>query len=366
MSGRTLASDASLGNRLRREMERTALRVRNGLRYAAGSEWAPLNPTPRDQVWEQGPVTLWRVRSDQVRFEPPVLVFIGLVSRSWILDLHREASLVRSLRDAGFDVYMLDWGEPGPEDATSTLETYIGRYLERAMAAVVSRSGADSLTAIGYCMGGNLALLGLGAGARLPVRNLVLMATAVDFMALPGLAGAIRDRDIDPSALLDWTGNVPPQYIAAFFRVRKPTADVLAYANLWEHLWNDDYVAAHEAMARWAGAHVAFPGAAFRQVHEQWLRDNGFMTGRLRFAGGPVRLDRIRCSVLAVLALRDDLVVPESARPIAGLLGSAELELLELPAGHAGLSASRSATRTTFPAIVDWLERHSERRTERA
>jgi polyhydroxyalkanoate synthase len=162
---------------------------------------------------------------------------------------------------------------------------------------------------------------------------------------------------------VDWTGNVPAQYIAAFFRVRKPTSDIVAYANLWEHLWNDRYMQSHQAMARWAGAHVPFPGATLRQVWDQWIGDNAFMTGRLRLAGRPVSLQDVRCPTLAVLALRDDLVVPEAAAPIAGLLGSEDFELLELAAGHAGLTASRTAAKTTFPALIDWLQRHSDERS---
>lgn len=171
-------------------------------------------------------------------------------------------------------------------------------------------------------------------------------------------------RELDQTAsLVDWTGNVPAQYMAAFFRARKPTSDVVAYANLWENLWSDDYVRTHQAMARWARTHVDFPGAAFRQVHDQWFRDNAFLHGRLRLGGRPVELERVRCPTLSILALRDDLVVPEAANPIAGLLGAGDFELLELEAGHAGLSASRTATRRTFPALIDWLQRHSDPRS---
>src|SRR5438105_15175574 len=110
---------------MRREIERNAVRLRNGIRYAVGSEWAPVSPTPKDTVWAQGKAELWRYRSESVRFAPPVLLFIGLVSRSWILDLHPSNSFVARLRDAGFDVYVLDWGVPDASDAANTVETYV-------------------------------------------------------------------------------------------------------------------------------------------------------------------------------------------------------------------------------------------------
>ncbi len=350
--------DAGLVARLLRETERTAIRTRNGLRYAAGAEWAPRQPTPSDVVWSQGTAELRRYRSDDVRYREPVVLFIGLVSRSYIFDLHRENSVARRLRDAGLDVYLLDWGTPGPADATNTLETYVLRYLPRALRAALAESHAEQASLLGYCMGGNLALLGL-AGQELPVRSLVTMATPVDFTALPGLAGAVQRRELDLASLVDWSGNVPPEHLSAFFRVRKPTADIPNWARLWENLWNDEFVEAHQAMARWAREHVPFPGAAFRQVADQWLRQNAFMTGRLRLAGRPVDLRDVRCPTFSILAVRDDLVPPEAARPIGDLLDPEEFELLELEAGHAGLSTGRRAATTTIPRLQEWLTRHN-------
>jgi polyhydroxyalkanoate synthase len=338
--------------------QRNAIRARHGLRYLAGAEWAPVTPTPSDVVWRQGPARLLRYRSEEVRYAEPVVMFIGLVSRSYILDLHRQNSLVRRLLDAGLDVYVLDWGTPTRADAQSTLETYVLRYLPRALRAATSQSGAERASLLGYCMGGNLALLGLAA-QELPVRSLVTLATPVDFEALPGLAGTIRRREVDVADLLDWSGNVPPEYLAAFFRVRKPTADIPQLARLWENLWNEEYIESHQAMARWAGEHVPFPGAAFRQVADQWLRRNGFMTSALRLAGEPVDLRRVRSPTLSILALRDDLVPPEAARPIGELIGADEFELLELDAGHAGLTTSRAAAKTTMPVIQRWMTDHN-------
>ena len=194
------------------------------------------------------------------------------------------------------------------------------------------------------------------------MRSLLTMAVPLDFAELPGLAGAIRERELDPDRLVDWTGNVPSEYLSAFFRVRKPTADIPMTARLWEHLWDDEFVESHQAMARWAREHVPFPGAAFRQVAEGWLRGKGFRENRLWLGGRPLDLRDVRCPTLAVLALRVDLVPPEASRPIAEVLGAQELRLLELDAGHAGLTTSRKAATTTMPALQAWFTEHNEPR----
>jgi hypothetical protein len=98
----------------------------------------------------------------------------------------------------------------------------------------LAESRAEQASFLGYCMGGNLGLLAL-AGQTLPVRSLVTMATPVDFTAVPGLAGALLERQIDPDRLIDWTGNVPAEYLSAFFRMRRLTADVPNIARPWEN-----------------------------------------------------------------------------------------------------------------------------------
>jgi polyhydroxyalkanoate synthase len=112
-------------------------------------------------------------------------------------------------------------------------------------------------------------------------------------------------------------------------------------------------------MARWAREHVPIPGAAFRQIAKHWLRDNGFVEGTLRVAGQPIDLRDVNCPTLSIIALGDDLVPPEAARPIADVLGADDFELLELEAGHAGLTTSRKAATTTIPTLIEWLGRHS-------
>lgn len=63
-------------------------------------------------MWSRGKVTVYRYRSDQVRLGPPLLLFVGLVSRPYFMDLRPGNSFVERLIEAGFDVFLLDWGHP--------------------------------------------------------------------------------------------------------------------------------------------------------------------------------------------------------------------------------------------------------------
>lgn len=343
-----------------REVERTRLRGQNGIKLVAGVEVPRVGVTAKDEIWSQGKVRLYRYRNDDVRIGPPLLLFIGLMSRPYFLDLHPGNSFVERLLESGFDVFLLDWGVPDAAEGDHTLETYVDYYLPRAIDAVHGRSGAEDVTIIGYCMGAFLAVLLLGSRDDMLVRNLVMLAPLVDFHESGPSAEALRTGVVRPESLIDETTNlVPVGVVKSFFRLRKPTADVVQYANLWENLWREGYSEGHQAMAQWVWDHVPFPGPAFLEFARDFVQANGLMTGEARVGGRRVRLDSITVPTLIMTAERDELVPPACSAPLADMLGSTDLEAHALPAGHIGLIMGRSGAKVSIPRILDWLTRHS-------
>lgn len=90
---------------IRREMQAAANRARNGLSYATTDTSEGLNPTPRELVGSRDKVKLWKYPSPNKQYAEPIVVFLGLVSRSYVLDLLPGKSFVGQLGDAGYDVY---------------------------------------------------------------------------------------------------------------------------------------------------------------------------------------------------------------------------------------------------------------------
>lgn len=352
---------------VRKDLERNALRVRNGVRFAAGGEFAPVSPTPHDVVWSEGNVELRRYRSDNpIRYRPPVLAFLGLVGRSYVFDLWKGNSIVQLLMEAGFDTFVLDWGVPDELDASNTLETYLQGYLPRAMRAVLAETGAKEVNLMTYCMGGCMALHALAAQPELPVRALITLATPVDFRHLGPLVDALREGHVSPDDMLDETGNLPGSVVRESFKSRKPTGDLVNYANLWQNLWNDEYMEGFQAIGRWLHEHIPMPGALFRQVLAQWLERNAFVTDKLRLGGQPAPLSNIRIPVLAVIATADDITTEPATAPIVESLTGTEAELMRVNAGHASLFSGRKAVKGVMPDIFSWLARHSEEVTVHA
>jgi polyhydroxyalkanoate synthase len=345
---------------IRREIERNALRARNGLKYLTGGRFVRTAATPRDLVWRHGKVELWRYRNDRVTRRPPILAYLGLVGRAYVFDLYRGNSFVDKLMRAGFDVFVLDWGVPDEAEAQNTIATYTLDLLPRAVDAVLEESGEHELTILGYCMGGCLTVASLGAGTALPARSLILMATPTDFSKMGEFFEPLRNGAFDPASAIDETGNVPASLVRASFRVRKPTADLAVYANLWQNLWNDTYMEGFQAMNEWVNDQLPFPGAAFREFLSEWLIGNGLVNGTLRVGGRRVDLGRIRMPVLCVIAEKDDIVPIAAAEPLPSLLTNAHVETVRLPAGHINLATGRPADQVTIPSIIRFLDRNAE------
>ena len=354
-------SPSELVARVNRDLERSLLRARNGVRYVRGSAQPRVGTTPKETVWQRDKAQLWRYHGGPIRYGPPVLIVHSLVSRSYILDLRPGNSAVEFLVNAGFDVFMLDWGVPDALDANNSFATYVDEYVPRAMQAVRRETGFTEVTMAGYCLGGVLALLYASGHDHAAVRNLILMATPADFHEMGPMVAALREGRLNPDELIDETGNVPADVLYRGFFMIAPTTPIAQYATLLENLWNDEFVQGYQAMAQWARDHVPFPGAVFREVVEQLVRANALTTGAFRVAGRRIDFSNTSANVLVALAQRDSVIPPAAAEPLTQLVGSAERrEVLRLRGGHVTFGTGREAFTHTLPSLAQWIAAHSD------
>jgi polyhydroxyalkanoate synthase subunit PhaC len=353
----SVRSPRSALDRVRREVERNALRARNGIRMVAGMTQPGVGQTPKEVVWRAGRSELWRYRSDHIGVSPPLLIVYSLFNRSYILDLLPGNSVVERLLDAGFDVYLLDWGVPDERDADNRFEDYVDDYLPLAVERVRRVSGTEQVNLLGYCFGGVLSLLYAAHHLDAPVRSLTILTTPADFQRLGPLGDILGAIDID--TVQDVDGNVPAEVILQGFRSLRPTAEITQYVDLWERLWSDEYVAAYQAMTGWAAEQVPLPAGVARQL-AQMVHENPMMTDRLVVGGDRVHLSAITVPFLHVLAKRDHIIPEASSAPLIGLVGSPDKHELCLDAGHVGLLVGKTAARTTLPTIIDFLKQRSE------
>ena len=85
--------------------------------------------------------------ADEV-YRVPVLLTMSLVSKAYILDLAPGQSFVEYLLKQGFDVYMIDWGIPRPEDSRLRLEDYVLDFMPDCISRILADSAVPDLSII--------------------------------------------------------------------------------------------------------------------------------------------------------------------------------------------------------------------------
>ena len=194
-----------------------------------------------------------------------------------------------------------------------------------------------------------------------PVRNLILMATPIDFDEMGAMVAFLREGRLTAAELVDDTGNVPADVLYSGFYMQAPTTEIAQKATLLENLWNDEFVEGFQAMAQWSRDHVPFPGALFRQLVEEFVRKNVLMTGSIRLGDRKVHLADARGNVLNAMAERDNVVPPAAVEPVMQLVGDpARREELRLPGGHVTFGTGRSAVKHTMPQLAEWIIERSD------
>jgi polyhydroxyalkanoate synthase len=343
-------------------IERQVLRARNGLAYLAGTNRPAIAQTPKDTVWRRDKAQLWRYRpeDDAPRITPPVLIVHSLVSRSYVLDLMPDNSMIRYLLGEGFDVFLLDWGVADPADAENTLEDYVDGYIPEAIEATLREAGTEDVSLIGYCFGGVLTLLLAAGHPELPIRSLVTLATPADYDRMGFMSQMFASGRLDPDDVMDETGLVSSTRMDEGFQALKPTDQLVQQVNLFQNLWNAEFVEGFLAMNQWARDQVPFPGAAFRQTVQVLIRDNALMRGVIPFGRREVRLQDITVPYLNVFAEQDGIVPAAASEPLTRLVGSDDASELRLHSGHVGFVAGRQAAKVARPQIADWIRRHSD------
>ncbi|MCP3988572.1 MAG: alpha/beta fold hydrolase [Actinomycetia bacterium] len=331
----------------------------NLTRHVLGIDRAEVGQTPREEVWATGKTVLYRYQSDNPVVGPPVLLVMSLVSRSFILDLQPGNSFVEHLLEQGLDVFLLDWGVPEAEEAENTLETYVDQYLPEAVAVVDRLGGGEGVTMFGYCFGGLLALLYAAGHSDGPVRNLVVMATPVDFDQMPQAMSGVGSHGIDPDHILDADGNVPAQAVRASFTMLAPTADLATVADFWERLDDDKFLNSYQAMTAWTRNHIPFPGAAFKQTVQIFNNGNGFINDQIVLGGREIHLSDIEVPFLNVVAEHDHIVPRAATTPLTPLIGSEDRTEVVLPAGHVGLIIGKRGRTKCMPTMSGWIVDHS-------
>jgi polyhydroxyalkanoate synthase len=336
-------------------------RYAEGVKVVVDSLDVPVGLTPKELVWSLNKARLYRyipTRPAEERHPIPLLLVYALINKPFIFDLAPGRSFVEYMVDEGFDVYLLDWGSPGPEDQSITFDDYVTEYLSRAVRKVVRHSAAKEISMLGYCLGATLTTVYAALYPDAPISNLILLTAPLDFSSSPegSMAMWLEEERLDVDRMVGVFGNVPGELIRFWAKLLKPAENFVgAYVNVWKNLDDEQAVQGWQAINRWVEDVIPFAGSAFRQFVLDYVRANQLIKGEHQVKGQRVDLSNIRAPLLNLVAKYDHIVAQSQAESIMSLISSEDKELRVIPSTHVGIMASGRARYKLWPELVGWL-----------
>jgi polyhydroxyalkanoate synthase len=140
---------ASIPERIQQEVQRAIQRSIKGVEYFSSSG-PTLGVTPKDVLSARGTMNLYHYRplADEV-YRVPILIVMATTNRGYILDMVPGQSFIEFLLRRGYDVYLLDWTAPRPEEKSLRMEDYVLDFVPHCVRLVQEDSGETDLSVIG-------------------------------------------------------------------------------------------------------------------------------------------------------------------------------------------------------------------------
>lgn len=309
----------------------------------------------RQPVYTDDALVLYRYRplKEQQR-SVPVLLIYAFVNRPYMADLQEGRSLIRKLLQNGLDVYLIEWGYPGPAECLQTLDDYVNGYIDRCVDVVCKRHQLSAVNVFGICQGGVLSLC-YAALKPEKLKTLITTVTPVDFHTEADMLSRWV-RHIDIEKFVDTYGNVPGDFLNWIFLGLKPyRLGLQKYVDLMEVMDDREKVRDFMRMEKWIFDSPDQAGAAFSEFVVKFYQNNELIAGTAEIGGQKIDLKRVTMPVLNIYARDDHLVPPAASRALGNCVGTEDYTELEFPGGHIGIYVSGRAHKLIPPAVIDWL-----------
>ncbi len=116
--------------------------------------------------------------------EKPLLLIPPCINKFYILDLQPENSLIRYAVAQGHRTFVVSWRNPDATLARKTWDNYVEDAAIKALNVTQEITGAKTINALGFCVGGTIlgtALAVLAARGKKPVASVTFLTSLLDF-----------------------------------------------------------------------------------------------------------------------------------------------------------------------------------------
>ena len=270
----------------------------------ATSEGAVVYENAFFQLLEYKPLT------SQV-FEKPLLLVPPCINKFYILDLQPANSLIRYAVEQGHRTFVVSWRNPDESMQDKTWDDYIEHAAIEAIQVTREISGAKTINALGFCVGGTIlatALAVLAARGEKPVSSVTFLTSLLDFSDT-----GILDIFIDETAVkfremqMGQGGLLKGQDLASTFSFLRPN----------DLVWN--YVVGNYLKGEtpppfdllyWNSDSTNLPGPFYAwYLRNTYFENNLIKPGKLNVCGQPIDLSKLDMPAY-IYGSREDHIVP--------------------------------------------------------
>ena len=244
-------------------------------------------------------------------YERPFLLVPPCINKFYILDLQPNNSFIRYSVEQGHRTFVVSWRNPDASLANKRWDDYIEDAVIKAIGVVQDITGAPTINALGFCVGGTMlsnALAVLAARGASPVNSATFLTTLIDFTDT-----GILDVFIDEAfvkmreAQFSQGGLMPGRDLATTFSFLRPN----------DLVWNyvvGNYLKGESPppfdLLYWNSDATNLPGPYYAwYLRNMYLENNIVKPGKTTVCGEKIDFRKVKLPVY-VYGSREDHIVP--------------------------------------------------------
>jgi polyhydroxyalkanoate synthase len=243
--------------------------------------------------------------------ERPFLLVPPCINKFYILDLQPENSLIRYAVAQGHRTFVVSWRNPDESMSGKTWDDYIEQAAIKAIDVVQEITGAKTINALGFCVGGTIlatALAVLAARGEKPVASATFLTSLLDFSDTGILDIFIDEQSVKFREMQMGNGGLlKGQDLASTFSFLRPN----------DLVWN--YVVGNYLKGEtpppfdllyWNSDSTNLPGPFYAwYLRNTYFENNLSKPGKLTVCGEKINLSKLDLPVY-IYGSREDHIVP--------------------------------------------------------
>jgi polyhydroxyalkanoate synthase len=254
-------------------------------------------------------------------YERPFLFVPPCINKFYILDLQPANSVIRYAVEQGHRTFVVSWRNPDESLAHKTWDDYIEDAIIRSIQVTQEITGAETINALGFCVGGTMLATGLAvlaARGEEPVNSATLLTSLIDFTDT-GILDVFIDEDSVKKREGQFAkgGLMPGRDLATTFSFLRPN----------DLVWNyvvGNYLKGESPppfdLLYWNSDVTNLPGPFYAwYLRETYLENNLIKPGKTVVCGEKIDFRKVKLP-LYLYGSREDHIVP-----IGGAYGSTQV-----------------------------------------